>query len=95
MWPALFGSGWIWSALVAAALLCFIVGVLGFLFLITVRPPRQVSELERDWHLYEEGDLTRSEFERRARRRIREGQGPHPNGNAPASAPSVRVDRGR
>lgn len=76
MWPALFGSGWVWSALVAGALLCFLVGVLGFLFLITARPPRQASELDQDWHLYEEGALTRPEFERRARRRILRGQAP-------------------
>jgi len=66
MWPALFGSGWVWGTLVAAALLCFIVGVLGFLFLITVKPPRQASDaLDRAWHLYEAGDLTRFEWERR------------------------------
>jgi amino acid permease len=70
MWPILFGSGWLWSALVAAALVCFIVGVLGFLFLITVKPPRQTSdEFEEVWHRYEEGDLTRSEFERTIRGR--------------------------
>ncbi len=75
MWPTLLGSGWIWSALVAAALVCFIVGVLGFLFLITVRPPRQTSdEFDEIWHRYEEGDLTRPEFERSVRRRgVREG----------------------
>jgi hypothetical protein len=47
-----------WGALVAAALVCFIVGMLGFLFLITVKPPRQGSdELDRARHLYEAGDL--------------------------------------
>lgn len=65
MWPMLFGSGWVWSALIAAALVCFIVGVLGFLFLITVKPARQTSdEFDELWHRYEEGDLTRPEFER-------------------------------
>ncbi len=66
MWPALFGSGWIWSVLVAAALLSFIVGILGFLFLIIVKPPRQGSDdLGRAWHLYEDGDLTPAPWERR------------------------------
>jgi hypothetical protein len=80
MWPMLFGSGWIWGALVAAALTCFIVGVLGFLFLITVRPARPTSdEFDELWHQYEEGDLTRPEFERTIRerslgRRTRRGQ---------------------
>lgn len=69
MWPTLFGSGWIWGALVAGTLVCFVVGVLGFLFVITVKPPRQPrDEFEEVWHRYEEGDLTRSEFERTARR---------------------------
>ena len=68
MWPALFGSGWIWGVLVAAALVCFIVGVLGFLFLIIVKPPRQKpDDLGEVWHRYEEGDLTRSEWERKVR----------------------------
>jgi len=95
MWPALFGSGWIWSALVAAALACFIAGGLGFLFLITVRPPRHASELERDLHLYEEGELTRLEFERRTRQRILGGQGLNAKGTAPTSTPPVRVGRAR
>lgn len=70
MWPTLLGSGWIWGALVAAALVCFIVGVLGFLFFITVKPPRQMSdEFDEMWHRYEEGDLTRPEFERTLGRR--------------------------
>ena len=67
MWPMLLGAGWIWSVLVAAALVCFIVGVLGFLFLITMKPPRPTSdEFDEIWHRYEEGDLTRHEFERKA-----------------------------
>lgn len=75
MWPTLLGSGWIWSALIAAALVCFIVGVLGFLFLITVRPPRQTSdEFDEIWHRYEEGDLTGPEFERRLGRRVAGGR---------------------
>jgi hypothetical protein len=40
MWTALFGAGWIWGALVGAALACFLVGVLGFVFFITTKPPR-------------------------------------------------------
>ena len=95
MWPGLFGSGWVWSALVAVALLCFIVGGLGFLFLITVRPPRHASQLERDLHLYEEGELTRPEFERQARQRSLPGQGLRANGTAPASTSPVRVGRAR
>jgi hypothetical protein len=68
MWPALFGAGWVWGALVAAALLCFVIGVLGFLLLITMRPSRQAAdELDRAWHLYEEGDLTHAEWQRRVR----------------------------
>lgn len=56
MWPTLFGSGWIWGALVAGALICFIVGVLGFLVVITAKPPRRTSdELGETWRRYEEG----------------------------------------
>jgi hypothetical protein len=74
MWPTLFGSGWIWGALVAGTLVCFIVGVLGFLFLVTVRRPQETkSEFDEVWHRYEEGDLTRSEFDRTVRRRTAGG----------------------
>jgi hypothetical protein len=74
MWPTLLGSGWIWSALVAGTLACFIVAVLGFLLLITGKPRRQTSDdLETTWHRYEEGDLTRAEFERIVRRRAAGG----------------------
>lgn len=76
MWPTLFGAGWIWGALIAAALVCFIVGVLGFLFLITVKPARQTSdEFDELWHRFEEGDLTPSEFERTIRRPVARGTG--------------------
>gem|GEM_PF-5327180 len=60
--------------------MCFIVGVLGFLFLIALKPARQTSdEFDELWHRYEEGDLTRSEFERTirtrsSRRRTERGQ---------------------
>ena len=74
MWPALLGSGWIWGALVAGTLVCFIVGVLGFLLLITRKPRRQASDdLDAMWHRYEEGDLTRPEFDRIVRRRAAGG----------------------
>lgn len=69
MWPILFGYGWIWGVLVAATLLCFVVGGLGFLFLVTRKPSTRGSDdLSEAWHRYEEGDLTRSEWERTAGR---------------------------
>lgn len=68
MWPILFGSGWIWGVLVAAALLCFVVGGLGFLLLVTGKPSRRGSDdLGEAWHRYEEGDLTQPEWERTAK----------------------------
>lgn len=71
MWPALLGSGWIWSALLAGTLVCFVVGVLGFLFLVTVKPRRETSdEFDETWRRYEVGDLTRAEFERSVRRPV-------------------------
>lgn len=46
MWLALFGSGWIWGALVVAALLSFVASIAGFLFLIIMKPAqRDSSEL--------------------------------------------------
>ena len=83
MWPTLLGSGWIWNVLVAGALVCFIVGVLGFLFFITVKPPRQTSdEFDEVWHRYEEGDLTAPEFTRTLGRRPARGIRRRINGEA-------------
>jgi hypothetical protein len=69
MWPVLFGSGWVWGLLVTAALVCFIAGVLGFLFLVIVKPPCQgADDIGEAWHRYEEGDLTLPEWKRKVRR---------------------------
>lgn len=70
MWPVLFGSGWVWSVLVAAALLCFIIGGLGFLFLVTGKSSHSSDALDEAWHGYEEGDLTRSEWTRTVARQV-------------------------
>ena len=68
MWPALFGAGWIWGVLVAACLMGFIVGGLGFLYLIVVTPsPPQRDEVAEAWHRYEEGDLIPPEWDRMVR----------------------------
>lgn len=65
MWPSIFGPGWGWGILVALAFLCFVLGVLGFLFIVlTGRPPEAADPLDRLWHRFEEGDLTRQEFDR-------------------------------
>jgi hypothetical protein len=71
MWPVLSGSGWLWEFLLAAALLCFIVGLLGFLLCIICPREETVDPIDQLWHRYAEGDMTRSEFERLSRR----GQG--------------------
>ncbi len=64
MWPNVFGPGWGWAVLVAMAFLCFVAGVLGFLFIVIGRHPREVAEpLDRLRRRFEEGDLTRDEFE--------------------------------
>ncbi len=68
MWPSVFGPGWGWAVLVAMTFLCFVVGVLGFLFIVIGRPPREVADtLDRLWRRFEEGDLTREEFVRLTR----------------------------
>jgi len=65
MWPSIFGPGWVWGALVALALLCLVLGVLGFLLLVVNRPHRDAAEpTDRLWHRLEEGDITPAEFQR-------------------------------
>jgi len=74
MWPVLFGSGWRWEILLAAALLCFVVSVLGFLLCIICPRKETADSADQVWHRYEAGAITRSDFERRRRR----AQGQHP-----------------
>ncbi len=65
MWPLIFGPGWVWGVLVALALSSLFVGVLGFLLLIMGNRPRDHARpFDETWHRYEEGDITREEFER-------------------------------
>lgn len=65
MWPSMFGPGWGWGAGIALAFLCLALGVLGFLLLIINKPPGDTDgSSERLWHRFEEGDITRAEFER-------------------------------
>jgi uncharacterized membrane protein len=68
MWPVLFGSGWLWEILLAAALLCFVVSVLGFLLCINCPRKETADPADQLWHRYGAGDITRSEFERLRRR---------------------------
>lgn len=65
MWPSIFGPGWVSGALIAVASLCFVLGVLGFMLLVIGRPPREADDpTERLWHRFEQGDITKVEFER-------------------------------
>lgn len=65
MWPMIFGPGWVWGVLVALALSSLFAGVLGLLLLVmNNRHPSRPQPLDQAWHRYEEGDITREEFER-------------------------------
>jgi hypothetical protein len=63
MWPELFGSGWVWNVLVSvSSVACFL--TLGWL-VVGARLPQRISDpLQRLCLRYEQGDLTRYEFER-------------------------------
>jgi hypothetical protein len=74
MWPVLFGSGWLSEVLLAAAFLCFVVSVLGFLLYINCPRKETADPADQLWHRYGADDITRSEFERLRRRAL--GQRP-------------------
>lgn len=76
MWPGLFGLGWTWGVLVALAMLIVILGGLGTMFHLLRRPSDTPSVFDRIWRRFEEGDLTRAEFER-LRRAAHLGGRPH------------------
>ena len=76
MWPGLFGYGWAWGILVTLAMLGVILGGLGLIFYLLRRPKDAPVLFDRIWHRFEEGDLTRQEFER-LRQAAHSGGPPH------------------
>jgi uncharacterized membrane protein len=64
MWPSLFGPGWGWGILVALVFLSVIVAVLGLLFVLLNGRRETAKPFDMLWHRFEEGDLTREEYQR-------------------------------
>ncbi|HKV44296.1 MAG TPA: hypothetical protein VJT32_06420 [bacterium] len=65
MWPDLFGPGWEIQLLMAAGLFTGIVAIFKAMAGGGVRSVQDPPDaLQRLWHRYEEGDLTRQEFDR-------------------------------
>ncbi len=64
MWPDLFGPGWLYEVLLSFGFLGAFAGFLKFLERLYKEPIERPDPLLALWHRYEEGDLTRREFER-------------------------------
>jgi hypothetical protein len=66
MWPDLMGSGWEQQLLMATGILCAVIAALKVLAAAADRPFKEEGPdpLLTLWHRYEEGDLTRQEFQR-------------------------------
>lgn len=66
MWPDLFGPGWIWGVLIAAGFFAFF---LALVWLAADSGPvrHAVDPVQATWRQYEQGELTRQEFERTKR----------------------------
>jgi hypothetical protein len=64
MWPDLFGSGWVWGVLLSFGVLGALIGALVWLEILTRQPAEVDDTVQRVWHRYEQGDLTRAEFDR-------------------------------
>ncbi len=63
MWPDLFGPGWYWGALTAAAAFGLFIALI-WLSGDFHMPPNTSALLGRIWHEYKQGSLTRQAFER-------------------------------
>lgn len=85
MWPDLMGSGWEQQLLMAIGILCAVIAALRALAAAADRPFRDEGPdpLLTLWHRYEEGDLTRQEFQRQ-KRSLRERRS---EGEAESQAP--------
>lgn len=67
MWPDLFGPGWVWGLLTACSILTAGIALLGQ---AGARDAESGFLAEQElWRRYEQGDLTRWEFERLKTRR--------------------------
>ncbi len=88
MWPNLMGPGWEQQLLMAVGLLCAVIAVLKVLAAAADRldAEKAPDPLLALWHRYEEGDLTRQEFER-AKRSFRE----RPAGTKADQSPRTEV----
>ncbi len=66
MWPDLMGSGWEQQLLMTIGILGVVIAALRTLAVIADRPFREEGPdpFLTLWHRYEEGDLTRQEFQR-------------------------------
>jgi hypothetical protein len=73
MWPDLIGSGWEQQLLMAIGILSAAIAGLRTLAVVADRPFREEGPdpFLTLWHRYEEGDLTRQEFQR-LRRSLRQ-----------------------
>ena len=63
MWPELFGPGWEWGALLSLGILGAAIGLFNGCVSLGEKPA-EVDPLQRLWREYEEGGVTRWEFER-------------------------------
>ena len=66
MWPDLFGPGWLWGVLSAASLFGAFLALIWLIGDFEV-PRDAVDQFQVVWHEYEQGELTRQEFERARR----------------------------
>jgi len=94
MWPDLMGSGWEQQLLMAIGILGVVIAALRTLAVVA---DRQFGEESSDpfltlWHRYEEGDLTRQEFQR-LRRSLRQSPSAIAESQSPGHLGRVLPDR--
>jgi hypothetical protein len=68
MWPSMFGPGWLWGVAIALAAAALLVGWFAWVARLESIHATPAPPSDDSWHRYEDGDLTRQEFERRRRR---------------------------
>ncbi len=92
MWPDLFGPGWPWGVLAACGILTACVALVSA-FGRAGRPDAEFETFQELWRRYEQGDLTRWEFERLrpARAASHMFDRPAPLTRYPRGLPSIRV----
>ena len=91
MWPNLWGPGWWWGALASFGFICSTVAWMTRVGSASRKAVGRRDELQELWKRYEQGDLTRREFQRLRRSWLERDDATRPGRASPAVPPAPGI----